>query len=511
MSQSAAATPNVPAAYGELEARFARRATVLDATAMLEWDFGTLMPPGGAAARSEQTSTLEGLAHDWLVDAQVGDLLAAAEDEAGALDEWQADNLAMMRWTYTRATALSSDLVSATAKACHKSEMAWRDARPNDDWAALVPTLQVVMDLTREAAEAQAETLGVAPYDALLDGYDRGATCAWIDSIFDDYAAFLPDFLERALSHQSTKPAPQQPIGPFPIDRQKALGEKLMAAVGFDFHHGRLDVSLHPFCGGIPDDVRITTRYDEDDFSKSLMGVLHETGHAMYERGLPQAWRGQPVGVAPSMALHESQSLLVEMQACRSPAFMAFAAEEMRAAFDGAGPAWSPDNILGAYTRVARSLIRVDADEVTYPAHIILRYRLEKAMLSGDLTLADLPGAWNDGMEALLGIRPPSDRLGCLQDIHWPTGGFGYFPTYTLGAMTAAQLFEAAVRDLPDIPDAMARGDFAPLMGWLRTHVHGHGARYTTNQILERATGRALDPAVFKAHLARRYLGEEAA
>jgi carboxypeptidase Taq len=282
----------------------------------------------------------------------------------------------------------------------------------------------------------------------------------------------------------------------------------MMGVLGYDFERGRLDVSTHPFCGGGDNDVRITTRYDEADFTRALMGVLHETGHALYEQGRPQAWMNQPVGQARGMSLHESQSLLMEMQACRSREFIAFAAPQMRDAFGGSGPAWEAEALWRHYTRVERGFIRVDADEVTYPAHVILRYRLEKAMIADELPLADLPAAWNDGMQALLGVVPPDDRLGCLQDIHWPSGGWGYFPTYTLGAMTAAQIFDAANRAEPEILPAIGRGDFAPLVGWLRANIHGQGSRWETNELLTRATGRPLDAAVFKAHLRRRYGGE---
>jgi len=281
---------------------------------------------------------------------------------------------------------------------------------------------------------------------------------------------------------------------------------KLMERIGFDFDHGRLDISLHPFCGGTPDDVRITTRYEESDFQRALQGVLHETGHAMYERGLPEAWRRQPVGRARGMSLHESQSLLVEMQVCRSREFQRFAAPILRAAFGASGPEWDAENLYRLGTRVERSFIRVDADEVTYPAHVILRYRLERALLAGDLALKDLPAAWNDGMKALLGIVPPDDRRGCLQDIHWYDGAFGYFPTYTLGAMTAAQLFDAAKRADPAILSGIERGDFAPLMAWLRANVHGKASRFSTTEIIAQATGKPLDPAVFEAHLRARYV-----
>jgi carboxypeptidase Taq len=280
-----------------------------------------------------------------------------------------------------------------------------------------------------------------------------------------------------------------------------------MATLGFDFAHGRLDVSTHPFCGGIPEDVRITTRYDEADFMTGLMGILHETGHALYEMGLPQAWRTQPVGRARGMSLHESQSLLMEMQVCRSPEFFVFAAPRIARFFDSSGElVWNAEALREATVRVEPGFIRVDADEVTYPAHVILRYRLEKALISGELEVAGLPEAWNDGMVELLGVRPPNDRLGCLQDLHWYDGAFGYFPTYTLGALTAAQLFEAARKAVPSVLGSISHGDFGPLLGWLRTHVHGLGSSLSTDDLLVAATGRPLDSAAFKTHLSRRYL-----
>jgi carboxypeptidase Taq len=236
------------------------------------------------------------------------------------------------------------------------------------------------------------------------------------------------------------------------------------------------------------------------------MGVIHETGHALYERHLPADWRLQPVGQARGMVIHESQSLLMEMQACRSVAFCTYLAGQLRATFPGNDAAFTPDNLRQIYSRVQPGFIRVEADEVTYPAHVILRYRLEQAMIAGDLALADLPAAWNDGMKAMLGIVPPTDREGCLQDIHWYDGAWGYFPTYTLGAMTAAQLFDAAVAAEPGIPDALAKGDFAPLMGWLRPNVHALGSSVPTPELVAKATGRPLDAGVFKRHLETRYL-----
>lgn len=494
-------------AYKTLEERFARLYALREAAGMLHWDSAVLMPGGGAEARSEHLAALEVTCHEMLTDPRLEELFArASEDAANGLDAWQQANLREMRREWLHATAVPSRLVDALSRATRRCEMVWREARPASDFARVKPELAEVLSLVREEAQAKAGALGVSPYDALLDQYEPDGKSERIDAIFADIAGFLTDFLPRVLERQAREPAPERRAGPFPRDRQVALAERLMQAVGFDFEHGRLDVSLHPFCGGVADDVRVTTRYDESDFTSAIMGVLHETGHALYERGLPAAWRRQPVGEARGMGLHESQSLLIEMQACRSPEFVGHLAPIVREAFGGEGTAWDAENLRRLYTRVEPGYIRVDADEVTYPAHVILRYRLEKALIAGDLQLDDLPGAWNEGMRELLGIEPPDDRLGCLQDIHWFDGGWGYFPTYTLGAMAAAQLFDAAKRAVPEIPEALARGDFAPLLGWLRDNVHAWGSRLSTDEVLTHATGRPLDPEVFKAHLRRRYL-----
>ena len=493
-------------AYDALERRFKRIGVLRGADAVLDWDRQTMMPRGGAGDRAEQSAALALVCHEMLTDGDVGGLLDRAEADE-ALDGWRRANLAEMRRRWTHASAVEPRLVEAMTRATAACEMRWREARPANDFAGFAPPLEEVLHLVRETAAAKAAALGRSPYDALLDAYEPHGRSADIDAVFERLGAFLPGFLARVIEHQSRAPAPLVPEGPFSFDAQRALGRRLMDAIGFDFDHGRLDVSDHPFTGGTPDDVRITTRYHADDFTRSLMAVLHETGHALYERGLPPDWRYQPVGEAAAMSLHESQSLLLEMQACRSRAFVAFAAPLMRAAFGGEGAAWQADNLYRLYTRVVPGLIRVDADEVTYPAHVMLRYRLEKALVAGDLAVADLPGAWNDGMAELLGVTSPDDRDGCMQDIHWAVGLFGYFPTYTLGAMTAAQLFDAATRADGDIEPGLARGDFAPLLGWLGANVHALGASLAPAALIERATGRSLDAAVFEAHLEARYLG----
>lgn len=497
--------------YQSLERLFTRLRALGDAAGILGWDAQTLMPTGAAEGRAEQLATLRGLSHELLVAPQTADLLEAAEARAIDLDPWQSANLGEMRRAHAHASAVPGDLVEAESKASSMAEMAWREARATSNFALLAPHLAEVLKLARAVGEAKGSALGLAPYDALLDQYDPGLRGARIDPLFDRLRVEIPGLIGEARERQARLGALPSFAGPFPVAAQRAVGEALMRTLGFDFDRGRLDTSLHPFCGGATGDVRITTRYDEGDFTRSLMGVIHETGHALYEQGRPTAWLSQPVGDARGMTLHESQSLLMEMQACRTPEFMRHLAPVLEQAFGTKGPAFDPDMLHRLYTHVEPGFIRVDADECTYPAHILLRYDLERAMVDGDLAVADLPGAFNAQVKTLLGLDVPDDARGCLQDIHWPGGAFGYFPTYTLGAVAAAQLFAAATTADPAILPGLARGDFAPLLAWLRINVHGKGSSLSTDKIMDAATGRPLGIDTYLAHLRRRYLGESAA
>ncbi|MCJ2105066.1 carboxypeptidase M32 [Methylobacterium sp. E-041] len=489
--------------YSSLERRFARLDAIGAAAGILGWDSQTLMPDGAADGRADQLAVLRGIAHEILTAPETADALSAADETA--LDPWRAANLAEMRRLHAHAAAVPGDLVEASSRAISKAEMVWREARAQSDFRMLLPHLAEVLRLQREIGAIKGAALGLGTYDALLDEYDPGMRRATIDPLFADLRTRLPGLVAEARERQAREPTPLPLDGPFPVEAQRRIGLALMRALGFDFARGRLDISLHPFCGGATDDVRITTRYDAADFGRALMGVLHETGHALYEQGRPAAWRNQPVGKARGMSLHESQSLIVEMQACRSREFFAFLAPLVRTEFGRDGAAFTPENLHRLHTRVEPGFIRVDADEATYPAHVLLRYDLESALIAGDLAVADLPGAFNDGMRSLLGLEVPNDRLGCLQDIHWPSGAWGYFPTYTLGAMAAAQLFTAAKRDEPGILPGLAAGDFAPLRGWLRRHVHEQGSRLPTDALLEQATGRPLGTEAYLAHLETRY------
>lgn len=494
-------------AYSELEAVFRRCFALRSAGGILQWDNATMMPANAGDVRGEQLAALAEVTHEMMTQPQLPDLFARAEAGGKELSDWQQANLREMKRAWQHETAVPAELVSAITKACHESELFWRTARKENNFKAFLPYQENVLKLVRESAQAKAAAMQLTPYDALLDQYDPGTTAAAIDAVFDDLAAFLPGFITRVMDKQASQPAPLELAGPFPAATQKQLGRAMMEKLGFDFTRGRLDESTHPFCGGAPGDIRLTTRYNEGDFLSGFFGIMHETGHALYEMGLPREWRNQPVGEARGMAFHESQSLLSEMQLTLSLDFLTYAAPLMREAFGASGPAWTPENIYRLVTRVTPSLIRVDADEATYPAHVILRYRLEKQMIAGELAVRDLPGAWGEGMKALLGITPDSDANGCMQDIHWPDGAFGYFPTYTLGAMTAAQLFAAAKKAVPTLAGSIRKGDFAPLFEWLRTNVHSMGSKLSSPELLKHATGQTLNTSIYKTHLENRYLG----
>ncbi len=487
-------------AYARLKEKFSRIAVLDEAAAVLGWDAAAMMPAGGAAARGEQIAALAGLSHELLTASSIAEDLHSAE---APQDGWDEVNLEMMREAHLRATAIPTELVEAGSRANSACESIWRTARPNSDFAAVRPALEEVLNLTRQKAEILAEKLALTPYDALLTQYQRGIVAADVAPIFAEYEAFLRNALPEVEENQRRTPFEALPPGPYPASVQEILCRRLAQDAGLDFSHARLDRSAHPFCGGTPTDIRITTRYDEQDFCSALLGVLHETGHGLYEQNLPRLYMRQPVGAAAGMATHESQSLIVEMQAVRSDAYLSYLAPVLSEAF---GAAITQGALKSRLRRVQRSFIRVEADELTYPAHVILRFRLEQAMISRELELRDLPQAWNEGLHALLGITPPDDRQGCLQDIHWYDGLFGYFPSYTLGAMAAAQLMAAARIALPQLDESLLAGDISGLIGWLAGNVHAKGSRFGFNALLTVATGEKLNPAAFRTHLLARYL-----
>ena len=474
------------------------------ALSILGADEATHMAVGGGEKRAEAMSALAGMYHRQATAPEIADWIGAAEVEP--LSEDQNSALREFRRQYTNMTCLPTEFVERQTKTRMRSEQLWRDLRPKGDWAGFLPALEGVIALVREEAQLRAEALGLDPYDALMEQYDPGNRAADVAPVFAALKSFLKDFVPQALAVQEEKLAktPLKPLaGVYAIDKQRELGLAMMAAVGFDLTHGSLSVSHHPFCGGVPSDVRITTRYRTSDFLSALMGVLHETGHALYEQNLPREWAHWPLGKARGMAMHESQSLFVEKQLGRNPAFWDFALPLVK---QHLGEDWSKTDILAHVHYVARGLIRVDADEVTYPLHVILRFELEQDLVSGTLNAADIPQAWDARMRDYLDlptIDNPQD--GPMQDVHWPSGAFGYFPSYTLGAMAAAQQWAALEKQNPTVNDDIARGRFDGVNAWRRDKIWSQASRYSTPNLLERATGEPLNAEHFVAHLRNRY------
>jgi len=455
---------------------------------LLDWDSETVMPENGLSARAEQLSMVAALAHQKRTDPRIGELLGTLEKMTG--EELAAANVREVRRTYDRAVKIPEELVRRIARASTLGKDAWGKARASDDFPKFAPHLAELLDLKRQVADLIGHT--GERYDALLDEFEPGMTTAEVGRIFDSLRKPLADFV-KALAASPKKPDAAILHRRFPRAAQEKFGRRMAEVIGFDFASGRLDVSKHPFCSGTsPGDVRLTTRYYEDFFSPSVFGVLHEAGHGLYEQGLPREHMFTPMGQATSLGIHESQSRLWENFVGRSRAFWERFFPEAREAFAESLGDVSLDAFVSAINTVEPSLIRVEADEVTYNLHIILRFEMERAMLSGKLAVKDVPEAWNAKMKELLGVTPPSNREGCLQDIHWSMGAFGYFPTYALGNLYAAQFFEAAGKAIPDLAHRIRRAEFAPLLDWLRENIHRHGQRYRAADLVQRVTGQPL-------------------
>ncbi len=491
-------------AYAALTTVFTRLYRYQHLGAFMGWDQAAMMPPGGNEARSAALAELQLLMHQTLTDPALPALMAQASSEA--LDDDQRASLHEMRRDWQPANLLPARLVEAQSLAGSRCEHAWRTQRKGNDWTGFLANFREVVTLAREEAHTLSQAQGVSPYDALMNKYEPGTRSADIDAIFGDVKTWLPGLIAQVRDRQADEPVIQAQ-GPFATEAQRALGTDIMGLLGFDFSAGRLDISTHPFCGGVAQDVRITTRYSDDDFMRSMMGIVHETGHARYEQRLPRDNAHLPVGRARSMGIHESQSLSFEMQLGRSPAFLALISPLVKKHL-GDQPAFDPANLARLYTRVNPGFIRVDADELTYPAHVILRYRIERELIEGGARAEDIPALWDEGMASLLGVDTRGNyRNGCLQDVHWPSGLFGYFPCYTLGAMYAAQWFATIRRGVPDLDARISGGDLAPVFDWLRDNIWTQGSRFTTAELALRASGEVLNPAHFRRHLEARYLG----
>ena len=464
---------------------------------LLEWDQEINMPPAGVEARSKMVATLAGLKHRALTSPELAGVLDACAEAAPA-GSTLAAQVRCARHDVDRAAKVPLALTRELAEARVTGLEAWRRARAAADFSLFEPELARLVELRRQ--QARAIEPGGNVYDALLDSFEPGATEAELVPLFDQIkGALIP--LVRSVASSGVTVDETPATGDFPVDQQRSFGRLLAETVGFDFSRGRLDRSTHPFCVGITfDDVRMTWRYDAGDFRPAVFGVLHESGHGLYEQGLPAALERTPAGEAVSLGVHESQSRLWENHVGRSRGFWRWLLPHYLEAFPGA-PEAGVDRIWPLLHTVKPSLIRVEADEATYNLHVLARFELERALFAGDLEVRDLPAAWDDLYDQLLGIRPPNAALGLLQDIHWSQGMFGYFPTYTLGSVAAAQLFAAAGRELGDLEAAFAAGELAPLLAWLRDQVHAHASIYQAPELIERATGKPLAADDLLAHL----------
>jgi carboxypeptidase Taq len=492
-------------AYEELIRRIKDFKLLESCGAILGWDERTYMPREGSAHRAEQMALVARLCHGMLTAPEVGSLLSEVESSALARDAEAAPavNVREIRRAYDRAAKLPQELVEELARTTTRAQQVWQEARQRDDFAAFRPWLEKIVRLKRQ----EADCIGYkeSPYDALLDEYEPGATTAEITRVFAALREGLVP-LVAAIGVSGKRPRHEILEREYPVDRQKVFSQEAAAAIGFDFTAGRLDVTTHPFCSGIgPGDCRLTTRYNPRHFNEAFFGTLHEAGHGIYEQGLAHEHFGTPLGSAVSLGIHESQSRLWENQVGRGRAFWEHFFPRARQVFVEALHDVQLDDWIFAINDVQPSFIRVEADEATYNMHIILRFELEQALIGGQLPPADVPAAWNEKFRQSFSLTPPSDAKGCLQDIHWSMGGIGYFPTYTLGNLYAAQFMEQVRQDLGDVEADFRRGEFGRLKGWLNEKIHHGGQRYRPRELCRRVTGRPLSHQPLLAYLRKKY------
>jgi len=496
--------------YPELKALLREAALMNSVSSLLDWDQETYMPHAAAPMRSDQKSLVATLAHERRTSPRLGELLAHCESDKSLTkaDSESAANLREIRRDYDLATKLPKELVAEMAKVGSQAQEAWKVARAASDFKAFLPWLTKMFDLSRKKAECYGAPAGGELYDALLNEYEPGITAKEIDAIFTPLRKDLTDLVARVAASKtkvSTK-CLELRIDP---TQQHAFGQAVLAAMGFDLNAGRLDTTAHPFCSGLAaGDTRLTTRYRDEKFTDALYGTMHEGGHGLYEQGLPKmdgekdaGLFGQPLADAVSLGIHESQSRMWENFVGRSKPFWKWALPKAQKTLSPKLKKFEVKDLFAAVNTVKPSLIRVEADEGTYNMHVMIRFELERAMLQGDLAPKDLPEAWNARYKDYLGIDVPDDRRGCLQDVHWSFGLVGYFPTYTLGNLYAAQLWEKINADLPDLSKDMGKGKFIDLREWLGTNIHRHGRRYRASELCQRATGKPLSPTHLLQHL----------
>ena len=485
-------------AYAALLAHLKETHALAQVARLLSWDQEAMMPPKGAEARAAQAGAMSAVLHARQVDPRIPDWISAVD--ASTLDAAGRANLREARRDHERATRIPAALAKELAETTMRAHGQWAEARAQSDFAAFAPVLTRVVELIREQAKCLRDD-EQSLYDALLEDYEPGATETEIAQIFGRLRAGLTDLRARIADAPGAAPLLQ---GHFPKDRQMALAADLAALYGYDFDAGRLDLVVHPFCSGTRGDTRITTRVDEADPLNCLYSTIHETGHALYEQGLDPTLAGQPAGEHASMGVHESQSRLAENQIGRSRAFMDVLYPRMRDAFGDIGVD-GPDALYRAVNGVSPGFIRTEADEIHYNLHIMLRFELERAMVGGDLQVDDLEAAWNERFEADFGVPVPDAANGVLQDVHWSAGLFGYFPTYSLGNVYAAELFSALSEDVEDVDARIASGDLAPLTEWLRQKVHRQGRLWAPREIIAQAVGHAPTEAPLLDYLEQKF------
>jgi carboxypeptidase Taq len=496
--------------FAALVEAYRRLALVRSISATLGWDEQTYLPPAAAEYRGEQAAYLARESHGLLTSDRLGELLEAATGALGEVNDGAGAALVReVARERRRAMVLSEDFVGTLSRVTTAAFHGWQRARREERFRDFAPHLEEVLRLKREEAALVMGVLapegGMTPYEALMDEYEPGFREADAQRLFTDLRLPLTQLVREA-EQQTPVEGPDPLKGVYPEVAQRAFLEEMLGAMGFDLSAGRMDSSTHPFCTTLgPRDTRITTRYDENDLGDALFSVLHEMGHGLYEQGLPEAWQGTPLGEAVSLGVHESQSRLWENFIGRSEAFWRWLLPRIRKSFAACGHAGADLNDwMRSVHRVSRSYIRVDADEVTYNLHVLLRFELEQQLIGGRLEVRDLPQAWNQLMEELLGLPPKGDRLGCLQDVHWSGGAFGYFPTYTIGNVQAASLMRKIRQDLPELEEDLAAGRFGELLHWLRVNVHQHGRLFSGGDLVRRATGAPVTAGPLLDHLTQK-------
>jgi len=493
------ATDAATEAYDDLTERYERLTNIGDAAGILSWDQEVMMPEGGTPARAGQLSALSAVSHDLLTDEEVGEALDALE--AGDLSGDEAAVVREVKRQYDRATKVPTELVEEISKTTSEALPIWKEARSENDFSKFAPVIEDLIDLKREYAHHIDPDRPV--YEVLFEDYEPYLGLDTAERILDRLREELVPLIDDVRESDVELATPFS--GTFDADTQEALSRDALDTLGYDWDRGRLDVAPHPFSMGTPFDARVTTRYDEEDMLGALTSTIHEFGHATYTLGLPDDEYGTPLGENRNLTVHESQSRLWENHVARSQPFWSHFVPTVKDRFSGLDGVTPRAAYEAANTVHEDNLIRVEADELTYHMHIVLRFEIERELIEGDFDVAEIPRVWNDKMDEYLGVRPDTDAEGCLQDIHWSHGSFGYFPTYSLGSVLSAQLYASADSAIDDLDGAIESGNFDPLHDWLTENVHRHGKRYTTPDLIEEATGKPFSADDFLDYATTKY------